>query len=113
MRNNQPITQREHVIPDDAVIISHTNEKGIITDVNPDFLEASGYTREELIGQPHNLLRHPDMPAEGFRDLWATLGNKRAWTGIVKNRRKNGDYYWVKATVTPTPDGHYMSVRVK
>ncbi len=113
VRNNQPVTQREHIIPDDAVIISHTNAKGIITDVNPDFLEVSGYTREELIGQPHNLLRHPDMPAEGFRDLWATLGHKRAWTGIVKNRRRNGDYYWVKATVTPTPDGHYMSVRVK
>ncbi len=113
MRNNQPVTQREHVIPDDAVIISHTNEKGIITDVNPDFLDASGYSREELIGQPHNLLRHPDMPAEGFRDLWATLGHRRAWTGVVKNRRKNGDFYWVKATVTPTPDGHYMSVRVK
>jgi aerotaxis receptor len=113
MRSNLPVSQREHTIPDDAVIISHTTEKGIITDVNQDFLDASGYSLEELIGQPHNLLRHPDMPSEAFRDLWATLANKRAWTGIVKNRCKNGDHYWVKATVTPTPDGHYMSVRVK
>jgi len=113
LRNNPPVTQREHIIPDDAVIISHTDKKGFITDVNQDFLDASGYTREELIGQPHNLLRHPDVPAEAFRDLWTTLGNKRAWTSLVKNRRKNGDHYWVKATVTPTPDGNYMSVRVK
>jgi aerotaxis receptor len=113
MRNNLPITQREHIIPDDAIIISRTDAKGIIADVNADFLDASGFTREELIGQPHNIVRHPDIPPECFRDLWATLAARRAWTGIVKNRRKNGDHYWVKATVTPTPDGRYMSVRVK
>jgi PAS domain S-box-containing protein len=113
MRNNQPVTGVERQYPDDIAIISHTNEKGQITFCNDDFVEISGYTHEELIGQPHNILRHPDMPTEAFRDLWATVKAGRPWAGLVKNRCKNGDHYWVRASVTPKLDGGYMSVRVK
>ncbi|MEO1766847.1 methyl-accepting chemotaxis protein [Thiobacter aerophilum] len=113
MRNNQPVTQREYPVRADCSIISHTDTKGRITYVNDDFVEYAGFTREELLGQPHNIIRHPDMPEEAFRDLWATLKAGRAWHGLVKNRRKDGDHYWVKATVTPLPDGSgYMSVRL-
>ncbi|MCX7945754.1 MAG: methyl-accepting chemotaxis protein [Hydrogenophilus sp.] len=113
MRINQPVTQREYPVRDDCAIISHTDEKGRITYFNKDFLEYSGFTAEELMGQPHNIVRHPDMPPEAFRDLWATLKAGRPWQGIVKNRRKDGDHYWVKATATPKPGGGYMSVRMK
>jgi aerotaxis receptor len=113
MRNNQPVTQREFDFPDSFAIVSRTNAKGVITFVNDDFVSSSGYDRDELLGQPHNMVRHPDMPTEAFRDLWDTLKIGRTWTGLVKNRRKNGDHYWVKATATPTPDGGFMSVRVK
>lgn len=113
MRNNQPVTQKEYPVGQDIAIISHTDPKGRITYVTDDFVEVSGFTREELLGQPHNIVRHPDMPEEAFRDLWATLKAGRAWSGIVKNRRKNGDHYWVKATACSLPDGSgYMSVRV-
>jgi len=113
MRINQPVSQKECPVPDQAAIISRTDAKGIITHVNDDFVALSGFTRAELVGQPHNIVRHPDMPPEAFRDLWDTLQAGRPWTGVVKNRCKNGDHYWVKATATPTPDGGYMSVRVK
>jgi aerotaxis receptor len=113
MRNNQPVTQKEFDFPDTFAIVSRTDAKGVITFVNDDFVNSSGFAREELIGQQHNVVRHPDMPAEAFRDLWDTLKAGRTWTGIVKNRRKDGDHYWVKATATPTPDGGFMSVRVK
>jgi aerotaxis receptor len=114
VRNNQPVTNNEYELHDGAVIISRTDAKGIITECNEEFVIASGYSREELLGQPHNLIRHPDMPAEGFRDLWDTIKRGRPWVGIVKNRRKNGDYYWVRATATPLPDGGgYSSVRCK
>ena len=112
MRNNQPVTQRAYAIRSDAAIISRTDAKGMITNVNDDFVEASGYERHELLGHPHNLLRHPDMPVEAFRDMWATLQAGRPWSGIVKNRRKDGDHYWVRATATPTGDG-FMSVRTR
>ncbi|MBC9070937.1 DUF3365 domain-containing protein [Thauera sp. CAU 1555] len=113
MKQNLPVTQREYVVRDDCAIISHTDEKGRITYVNDDFVEYAGFSREELIGQAHNIIRHPDMPQEAFRDMWATLKEGRAWQGIVKNRRKNGDHYWVKATATPLAEGGYMSVRMK
>ncbi len=112
MRDNQPVVNQECLIPEDAAIVSRTDSRGVITFVNDDFIAFAGFDREELIGQPHNIVRHPDMPQEAFRDLWATLQSGRAWTGLVKNRRKDGAYYWVKATATPTPDGGYMSVRV-
>ena len=113
MRNNQPVSGKAIDLRADVAIISHTDEKGQITFVNDDFVEMSGYAYEELMGSPHNILRHPEMPAEAFRDLWQTVKNGRPWSGIVKNRCKNGDHYWVRASVTPKPDGGYMSVRVK
>jgi len=113
MRINQPVTQREYPVRDDCAIISHTDEKGRITYFNEDFLEYCGFAPEELMGQPHNIIRHPDMPPEAFRDLWATLKAGRPWQGLVKNRRKDGDHYWVKATATRNRGGGYMSVRMK
>jgi aerotaxis receptor len=113
MRNNQPVTGVERQYPNDIAIISHTDAKGLITFINDDFVEVSGFSQDELIDQPQNIVRHPDMPAEAFRDLWDTIKNGRPWAGLVKNRCKNGDHYWVRASVTPKLDGGYMSVRVK
>ncbi len=117
MRNNQPIIDQEYVLQDGAMLASRTDLKGIITYCNPDFIKASGFEEEELIGQPHNLVRHPDMPPEAFADLWQTLKAGMPWSGLVKNRRKNGGFYWVQANVTPiAEDGKitgYMSVRSK
>ena len=81
--------------------MSVTNTKGEITHCNPAFIRVSGYQYEELIGQPHNMIRHPDMPEAAFKDMWRTIAHGYPWSGIVKNRRKNGDHYWVKANVTP------------
>ena len=111
MKNNQPVFDREYAVRPECSIISRTDEKGFITYVNDDFVEASGFCREELIGQPHNIVRHPDIPAEAFRDMWATLRRGKPWGGIVKNRRKDGSFYWVKAMATPLASGGYMSVR--
>jgi PAS domain S-box-containing protein len=111
MRNNGPVTQQEYVLRDGMAIISKTDNKGRITHVNSDFVEASGFEEAELIGQAHNILRHPDMPREAFRDLWQTVKSGLPWSGMVKNRRKDGAHYWVRASVTPLPDGGFMSVR--
>ncbi len=117
MRKTGPVTQREFVVDDGATLVSTTDLKSRITYCNPAFIAVSGYEREDLIGQPHNLIRHPDMPAEAFRDLWATLESGRPWSALVKNRRKNGDHYWVRANVTPVLENGavvaYMSVRTK
>jgi methyl-accepting chemotaxis protein len=117
MRTNLPVTNVEYELKEGSSIVSKTDLKGLITYVNPDFLDASGFTEKELLGQPHNLVRHPDMPVEAFDDLWKTLKQGRPWTGLVKNRRKNGDYYWVIANATPIFEGGtcvgYMSVRSK
>ena len=117
MRNNQPVTQREFDFPADATLMSTTDTRGVITYANAAFIAISGFEREELMGQPHNIVRHPDMPREAFADLWATLKAGRSWTGLVKNRRRNGDHYWVRANVTPVTRGGqvsgYMSVRTK
>ncbi|MCK6373797.1 MAG: methyl-accepting chemotaxis protein [Zoogloea sp.] len=113
MRNNGPVTGKEQTFGDNIAIISHTDDAGRINFVNDDFVAISGFSSEELIGQSHNIVRHPDMPAEAFRDLWATLKRGRPWSGLVKNRCKNGDFYWVRASVTPKPEGGFMSVRVK
>ncbi len=117
MRMNTPVTNIEYELRETSSIVSKTDLKGIITYVNPDFIEASGYTEKELIGQPHNLVRHPDMPEEAFADLWNTLKAGKPWTGIVKNRRKNGDHYWVVANATPIYESGsvvgYMSARSK
>ena len=113
MRNNQPVSGRGHEVPEGATLVSRTDAKGRIVSANDAFVAISGFTREELIGQAHNLVRHPDMPPEAFRDLWATLKAGRPWRAAVKNRCKNGDHYWVCANVAPTPDGGYLSVRVR
>ncbi len=117
MRNTGPVTGREYVLEDGVTLVSTTDLKSYITYGNPAFIQVSGYTRDELLGQPHNMIRHPDVPAEAFRDLWATLQEGLPWTGLVKNRRKNGDHYWVRANVTPVVEHGrtvgYMSVRVK
>ncbi|NQD36539.1 methyl-accepting chemotaxis protein [Permianibacter sp. IMCC34836] len=101
MRNNQPVTQREVMMRDGQELVSATDSRGIITTANEAFVAISGYSSEELIGAPHNLVRHPDMPTAAFEDLWRTIKAGRAWMGIVKNRCKNGDHYWVDAFVTP------------
>lgn len=115
MRNNQPVTNNEYLVPDGEMLVSVTDVKGRITYCNPVFVAVSGYAAHELMGQPHNIVRHPDMPEEAFRDLWATVQAGRPWTGLVKNRRKNGDFYWVQANAAPLMDGDritgYLSVR--
>jgi len=117
MRKNLPVTNNEVVIRDDQVIISETNLKGIITGINQDFVNISGFSREELIGKNHNIVRHPDMPPSAFQWLWDTLQAGKPWTGIVKNRCKNGDFYWVQANATPIIENGeitgYVSVRSK
>jgi aerotaxis receptor len=115
MRNNLPVSQQAYAFPPDQTLVSVTDLKGRITYCNSAFISVSGYASAELLGQPHNLLRHPDMPEEAFRDMWATIQSKRPWTGLVKNRRKDGDHYWVHANATPMLDGEqitgYLSVR--
>ena len=111
MRINMPVTQRNYPVPEGTTIVTRTDAKGRIEYANDAFVSISGFTREELLGQPHNLVRHPDMPAEAFRDMWATLKRGRPWSGLVKNRRKDGDHYWVRANANPLPGGGYHSVR--
>ncbi|MGR9107483.1 MAG: PAS domain-containing protein [Gammaproteobacteria bacterium] len=94
-------TDRETPYPDGKLIVSRTDPEGVITHVNKSFVEMSGYTEEELIGAPHSILRHPDMPHAAFKDLWDTVRRGEKWQGYVKNLRKDGGYYWVKATVIP------------
>ena len=117
MRTNLPVSDREYPFPSGETLVSTTDTKGRILYCNPRFIEVSGYTKDELLGQPHNLIRHPDMPEEAFRDMWATIGAGKPWSAPVKNRRKDGDYYWVMANATPLmqegqPVG-YMSVRTE
>jgi len=90
----------ETQVPQDELIISRTNLKGEITYANETFCEISGYNLGELIGKPHNLVRHPDMPSAVFKDLWKTLQEKKQWTGVVKNIRKDGGFYWIQAIVS-------------
>ncbi|MCQ4347269.1 methyl-accepting chemotaxis protein [Pseudomonas stutzeri] len=117
MRNNQPVTHREYELKEDDFLISRTDLKGRITYANPTFIRVSGYCWDELYGADHNLMRHPDMPPEAFANLWQTIQDGHAWNGLVMNRRKNGDHYWVMANVTPTiEDGKvvgYTSIRCK
>ncbi|BAL78274.1 methyl-accepting chemotaxis protein [Bradyrhizobium cosmicum] len=101
MRKNFPITEIEYPVSDETLIVSRTDLKGKIAYFNEDFVAAAGFTSEEMMGQPHNMIRHPDMPPEAFQNLWDTLKAGKPWLGAVKNRRKNGDYYWVLATASP------------
>lgn len=101
MKNNQPVTQNEYILKNNQSPISRTDTSGKITFVNADFVVTSGYSEEELLNQSHNMVRHPDMPTEAYTDFWKYLLTGRSWTGLVKNRRKNGDFYWVLANVSP------------
>jgi aerotaxis receptor len=111
------VVDREVPYPDGKLIVSRTDPSGIITHANRAFVEMSGYSREELLGVNHYVLRHPDMPAVAFKDLWDTVTQGKKWQGYVKNLRKDGAYYWVKATVIPNiRNGElvgYTSVRRK
>ena len=117
MRQNLPVSDIEYPITDETLIVSKTDLKGKLTYFNEQFVQASGFTEQELIGQPHNIIRHPDMPPEAFGNLWDTLKAGKPWAGAVKNRRKNGDFYWVLASATPIYQGGqvtgYMSIRTK
>ncbi|MBD9654661.1 methyl-accepting chemotaxis protein [Pseudomonas sp. PDM12] len=117
MRNNQPITGNERTFPAQQRLISTTDLKGQITYCNDAFIEISGFSRDELIRAPHNLVRHPDVPPAVFAHMWETLKSGRPWMGIVKNRCKSGDHYWVNAYVVPVLDDGkvtgYESVRSK
>lgn len=100
MQYNESEFLIETAVPEDELIISRTDLQGIITHANETFCEISGYKLEELIGKPHSVVRHPDMPASIFKNLWETIKNKKQWIGIVKNLRKDKGYYWVKAIVS-------------
>ena len=117
MKKNLPVTEHEKPFPEGAEIVSATDLKGVITDCNQAFIDISGFSREELIGHSHNIVRHPDVPPAVFANLWDTLKAGKPWMGIVKNRCKNGDHYWVDAYVLPIIENGevtgYESVRVK
>lgn len=117
MKINEPVTDHEVKLRNGQELVTKTDLKGIITYTNPAFVEISGFSEAELVGKNHNVVRHPDMPVEAFKDLWDTLKMGRPWNKLVKNRCKNGDYYWVKANVTPVYRNgdivEYMSVRTR
>jgi methyl-accepting chemotaxis protein len=115
MRINQPVTQREVFFDENDILVSKTDLKGIITEANPAFVHISGFSEAELMGKNHNIVRHPDMPPEAFADLWQCCKAGKPWTGIVKNRCKDGNHYWVVANVAPIAENGqvvgYLSVR--
>jgi len=117
MRVNQPVTRVERHLQEGAFVVSTTDLRGVITYVNEEFVRISGFTPDELIGQPYNLVRHPDMPPAAFEDLWRTVKLGQPWQGMVKNRCKNGDFYWVDASVTPIEEKGsiigFVSIRSK
>ncbi len=109
---------QEYVLKNDDFLVSQTDEKGIILFANDDFCKIAGYKLEELMGKPHNVVRHRDMPRAAFKDLWDTVKRGNVWSGYVKNATKNGGFYWVYATVYPMYDEvrrekTYMSCRRK
>jgi PAS domain S-box-containing protein len=117
MRTYQQITNHEYVVPEEAVLVSKTDIHGNITYCNKEFCEVSGFMESELLGAPHNIVRHPDVPKRVFADCWQTIQAGDSWHGIIKNRRKNGDYYWVNANITPLHENGrlsgYLSLRYK
>ncbi|ULK96542.1 methyl-accepting chemotaxis protein [Bradyrhizobium sp. I71] len=117
MRKNFPVSAVEYPVSDETLIVSRTDLKGKLTYFNEDFIAAAGFTSAELMGQPHNIVRHPDMPPEAFDNLWDTLKAGKPWLGAVKNRRKNGDFYWVLATASPIRENGqvkgYTSIRTR
>jgi len=114
---NRVISSQEVLLDKNTMITSMTDANGIILSANNDFCKIAGFTLEELVGKPHNYIRHPDMPKAAFKDLWETIQSGNVWHGIVKNRTKNGGFYWVFATAYPTTLSNgqkgYISVRKK
>ena len=117
MRVNEPTTDREIPLPEGEMLVSRTDTGGRIQFCNAAFVEVSGFPMEELQGAPHNIVRHPHMPRQAFADLWATTKAGRPWEGLVKNRTKAGDFYWVRANVTPVIEGGavtgFVSIRTR
>lgn len=117
MRDNGYVSQREFPLSENDTLLSTTDLKGRITYANDSFIHCSGFAVDELYGKAHNLVRHPDMPPSAFADMWKTIGSGRPWTALVKNRRKDGDHYWVRANASPIRRGGevvgYLSVRTK
>lgn len=117
MRRNVHTTQREYSLEENETLLSATDLKGRIVYANDAFIRVSGYEQDELYGKAHNVVRHPDMPPSAFADMWATIQRGLPWTALVKNRRKNGDHYWVRANASPLRRGGqvvgYLSVRTK
>ena len=117
MRTNLPVTQRAFSFSSDETLLSTTDTNSRITYANAPFIRTSGFEQEELMGQPHNIVRHPDMPVEAFADMWKCLKDGYSWTALVKNRRKDGDHYWVRANAAPMVRNGtlvgYLSVRTK
>ena len=117
MRNNQPVTKVEKQVQEGAFLVSMTDTRGIITYANDEFVRISGFSRDELLGQPHSIVRHPDMPVAAFADLWTTIKGGKPWHGYVKNRSKDGGFYWVDVNVTPVVEQGqvvgYVSIRSK
>jgi len=117
MKINMPVTDKEIIFDDAQFMLTKTDLKGIITYANQDFIEVSGYSEAELIGSNHNIVRHPDMPVEAFEDMWRNLKQRKPWSGMVKNRTKAGDFYWVNANAAPIFDNGvvtaYLSARRK
>jgi methyl-accepting chemotaxis protein/aerotaxis receptor len=117
MRKNFPVTDDEYPVSDETLIVSRTDLKGRLTYVNQDFIDAAEFTSAELMGKPHNIVRHPDMPPEAFENLWETLKLEKPWVGAIKNRRKHGGFYWVLATASPIRENGqvtgYTSIRTK
>ncbi len=117
INKKEELMSKEIFLDSSTMIVSETDEKGIILYANSDFCKIAAYSKDELIGKPHNIVRHSDMPKVAFEDLWKTIQAGKTWNGIVKNRTKDGNFYWVNATAYPssTKDGkkRYISVRVK
>jgi aerotaxis receptor len=117
MKSNLPVTQREYQFPGTETLLSTTDTSSHISYANAAFIRTSGFSADELMGQPHNLVRHPDMPVEAFADMWRSLKEGQSWRALVKNRRKDGDHYWVCANAAPMRrNGQvtgYLSVRTK
>jgi PAS domain S-box-containing protein len=101
MRDNGPITDHEVDIPSDEPLVSRTDPGGRMVFANQTFTAISGFSEEELLGAPHNIVRHPHMPKQAFANLWSSIKAGRRWEGLVKNRTKSGKFYWVRANVTP------------
>ena len=117
MRVNMPVTQREYEFPEGETLLSATDTSSHLVYANAAFIRTSGFEKEDLLGQPHNVVRHPDMPVEAFADMWRSLKAGESWSALVKNRRQNGDHYWVSANAAPMRrNGQvvgYLSVRTK